>query len=148
MSHGAFDEVLGKLKSIGTVRSAMVTKTDRTQEFRTAYAKKQELEQHLEMLAKLRDAEGTVDDFVQLEAKILAVQKDVHELKIKLGDFMAEESFCNIAFALTEKGRAPAYSLTLRLFDAAVWSVGWYVRFLCVVALGLMAHLSVRVLRQ
>ena len=142
----AFDGVMEGLKVIGELRFAQVTKADRTQEFRSLFAQKESLQKHLQALTRLRESKAKVDEFINLEGKILELQKQVHTLQIRLGDFATEESFSNIAFSLSETGQGAAYTNALRLVDAFIWSLARYcyvvfagvIVYLCVLSVGVL----------
>ncbi len=119
----AFDETMKRLKGIGELQTASITKRDMTDTFRTLFAKREALSQYQEALAKLRQAQGRVEEFLKLEEKILAMQEEIRSQSIQLGDFTQKESFCNIACALVEKGKAAPYTLQTRAADAVFWSV-------------------------
>ena len=120
------------MKSIGELRSAYVTKTDRTSDFRALEARRLSLEKTRLGLAALRDSEAQLSDRIDLETRILEIEGQIQELGVSLGDFSELNSFCTIHFTLREEA---AGALGARILDAFVSALGWTI----LVYLGLAA---------
>lgn len=146
----AFDDMVENLKGVGELDSISVAKSDRTEEFRKLFARKESLEKHEKVLLKLRESQGTVEDFIGLEEKILDIQKEILSARIQLGDFTREESFCNVSYSLSEKKQpeAPELSLKGRLLHSLVWSIINYSFVVGAVLAALLVYKSIRVLKE
>ena len=149
VSADAFDDLLEELSKVGKLGAITVMKVERTQDVRSMFLKKQSLEKYVEALLKLRKVKGNVDEFIKLEEKILAIQREARSVALQLGDFTQEKSFCDISFSLSETKRRAKYSLKLRLADAAAWSFARYMSVLCAtVVIGLIYHSIVVLCRR
>ena len=96
-----FQSALDDLTSIGKIVRTEVTRTDRTEEFRSLFAKKQSSEEHVEALSKLRQLPDRVD-VIALEEKLLGIEREIVTMGMQMGDFTPEESLSNISYSLRE----------------------------------------------
>lgn len=120
----AFDPTVQTLKSIGELRSANVVKTDRTADYRVLEAQRLSLEKTRDGLARLRDSGAQLSDRIELETRILDIERQIQELGVSLGDFSELNSFCTIHFVLRETNRG---AWGARLLDALLSALGWTV---------------------
>ena len=145
-----FEEAVERLKTIGEIKEFAVTKEDKSEEVKQLIASKKSLEVFKESLEKLRSQEGKVDEFVALESKIQEVEKQIQNLGVNLGDFIQEESFSNVDFALLEKipfnVEEDKYPLVYRVLDSLAWSVTWYSLVILLFAIGFLTMKSIRIL--
>lgn len=124
-----FDSCVAKLKGVGEVVTASVSKEDKSSEVRERFAERDALRSHLEALSKLRSTDGDVADLVKLESTIQDVEEKIQKLSLTLGEYVQDESYNNINYALREQVLLNVdrerYPITYRLAIAFGWAVQW-----------------------
>jgi len=107
-----FDSFYIDLLTIGIVKSKEITKVDKTNEFKNLNAKRASLESMRNSLLELRRQSGKIEEFVNLQNRLLEVEQELQSLGVLLGDFDEENEFCTIKFSLLE-GRGEVKISTL-----------------------------------
>ena len=120
-----FDTLYQQLIKIGQVQSKQITKKDKTNEFRELKAKKNSLEQIRNSLIDLKSKGGKIEEFVNLENRILEIEQQLQDLGVNLGDFDQENEFCTVKLALIE-GKEQVISFTHRVKVALEWTIKVY----------------------
>lgn len=120
-----FDTLYQQLIKIGRVQSKQITKKDKTNEFRELKAKKNSLEQIRNSLIELKSKGGKIEEYVNLENRILEIEQQLQDLGVNLGDFDQENEFCTVKLALIE-GKEQVISFTQRVKVALEWTVKVY----------------------
>lgn len=134
-----FDSFYVAVKKIGNLRATDIVKVDKTSEYKNLNARKASLEKIRESLIELKTQSGKIDEFINLQNRILEIEEQLQGLGVQLGDFSEENEFCTVRFSLTE-GRPPVpISLLHRLKVSFEWTVMWYFWFVLIVGLGAMA---------
>lgn len=131
-----FDTLYSNLIKIGKVHSKQITKKDKTNEYKELNAKKASLEKTLHSLVELKSKGGKIEEYVELENRILNIEEQLQELGVNLGDFDDENEFCTVQFSLAE-GKEVKISFIHRLKVALEWTVKIYLQL--VVALFFVA---------
>lgn len=125
-----FDSFYVAAQKIGKVKSAEVVKTDMTSEFKNLNARRISLENTRTSLIELKKQTGRIEEYMNLENRILAIDSMLQELGVLLGDFSAENEFCTVRLSLVE-GHVPVpTSMMHRLKVSFEWSVQWYIGLL------------------
>ncbi|MCU0447420.1 MAG: DUF4349 domain-containing protein [Microscillaceae bacterium] len=134
-----FDGMVEKIKQIGKLRDMSIDKIDKTNEFKQLNARRVSLEKTYKSLLSFKDRSGKIDELVNLEEKILAVEDSLQRLGVQLGDFDAENEFCTIKLSLRETG-ALTYSIPFlsRLKTALEWGLKYYTLFLFLLFLAVL----------
>jgi hypothetical protein len=144
-----FEEMIDELKGIGTLTSIDIQTIDKIEDFRKILAQKKALEAHRDALQRLRDGGGEVDKLIQLEERILGIEKEIHQLGVQLDDFVQKETFGNVEFTLVEKMLKEegfgAY-LNIRIWKSVGWALQTYFYCLMVYAVGYLTVLSIKIL--
>ncbi len=117
-----FEELYATLIKIGKVESKRITKTDKTNEYKELNAKKASLEKTRSSLIELKSKGGKINEYMQLENRILDIENQLQALGVNLGDFDDENEFCTVKFSLNE-GVAVKISIAQRLKVAFEWTV-------------------------
>jgi hypothetical protein len=147
-----FDSLVLDLKKIGELSEIMITKEDKTQEFRTLYAKRGSLVNYQKSLIRLRSNQGKVEEFISLEEKIQEIEKEIQSYGVQLGEFVEKESFCNIAILLMEYQRSiideEKYPLESRLVNSFIWAIKWYFLFLVILGIIYLIYYSIDLVRK
>jgi hypothetical protein len=144
-----FGDSLKNVADIAKIRGKVVTRTDRTAEFRALAAKKQSSQKYLESLSNLRKVSAEkLEDLITLEGKIQEVQREIENLAIQLGDFTQEEPLSNISYSLLERRGITAYSLDRRLLDAVLWSVFTYSYLIGAIVVIVLVYCSIVALKE
>ncbi len=121
-----FDSFHTTIQHIGTIKSTTIIKIDKTNEYRTLNAKKASLEKTLLSLNELKSRNGQIGDYVSLHDKILAIETQMQELGVELGNFDTENEFCTVKFSLYEGATEKGISLFSRIKTALEWTIRYY----------------------
>lgn len=129
----SFDAMLEQVRTIGTLSSIQVNKTDKTNEYKDLNAKRVSLEKSRDALIALKSRAATgakIDELINLEQKILETEENIQKLGVRLGEFDGENEFVTIQCALTEITAAKPISFGYRAKVAFQWTVKWYLAML------------------
>ena len=120
-----FDSIYQSLIKIGKVQAKQITKTDKTNEYKELNAKKSSLEKIRTSLISLKEKGGKIEEFMQLENRILEIEQQLQELGVSLGNFDDENEFCTVKVALSE-GKELTIGKMQRIKVALEWTVEYY----------------------
>ncbi len=120
-----FDLLYKELIKIGKIQAKQITKKDKTNEYKELNAKRQSLEKIRSSLIELKTKGGKISEYVQLENRILEIEKQLQELGVSLGDFDDENEFCTVKFSLLE-GKEITIGILHRIKVAFEWTVEMY----------------------
>lgn len=123
----SFDNLFNDLIGIGKVQAKQITKKDKTNEYKELNAKKASLEKIRNSLIGLKTKGGKIEEFMQLENRILEIEQQLQGLGVSLGDFDDENEFCTVQFSLLE-GKEVKISFLHRVKVALEWTVKFYLR--------------------
>ncbi len=142
-----FDSMVVDLKSIGNLKSILIDKQDKTNEFKELQAKRITLDKSLQALKNLKEHSGNIKEFVDLEKQILELEGEIQALGVTLGDFDAENEFCTVKITLSErKERYIEVSLISRIKTALEWTIKFYITFsIAILFMTLAIFLGVKV---
>lgn len=129
-----FDSLYSALIGIGRVRAKQITKKDKTNEYKELNAKKMSLEKIRNSLIDLKSKGGKIEEYMQLENRILEIEQELQDLGVSLGNFDDENEFCTVQFSLIE-GKEQQISFLHRLKVALEWTVGLYFQMMIIVTL-------------
>lgn len=120
-----FDDFCAAMGEIGRVESIEVTKTDKTNEFLNLRAQRESLAKTRAALVELKKMTGKVDEFVNLQYKILDIDGQLQALGVQLGDYDELNEFCTVRMTLYEDYDIFSYppQLMRRLMIAFTWTV-------------------------
>lgn len=125
-----FDSMVLDLKNIGNLKSILIDKQDKTNEFKELQAKRITLDKSLQALKNLKEHSGDIKAFVELEKQILELEGSIQALGVTLGDFDAENEFCTVKITLSErKERYTQVNLISRIKTALEWTIKFYITF-------------------
>ena len=130
----SFDSFYRAVQGVGELRSTMISKVDKTNEYRQLNAKKASLEKNLASLNELKNKGGAISDYISLHEKILEVETQMQELGVDLGNFNTENEFCTLRFSLFEGREKKAISFFHRVKVTLEWTLEYYAVSLVVVA--------------
>lgn len=131
-----FDSIYQQLIKIGAIQAKQITKKDKTNEYKELNARKHSLEKIRTSLISLKSEGGRIEEYMQLENRILEVEQQLQELGVSLGNFDEENEFCTVKFSLSETVISHI-SLLHRIKVALEWTISTYLKLL--LALSLMA---------
>ena len=97
-----FESCLEAVKNVGTLVSSTLQKNDKTYEYRQMLAQKQELEKRLESYQALREHNGSINEMLNLEDKIIDVESMLLQQAVDLGEYSDDNALCTINFTLNE----------------------------------------------
>ncbi len=122
-----FDEMVAGLKAIGQLASVRIDKSDKTNEYKELNAKRVALEKTRAELTKLKTGGGGIEERINLENRLLEIERDIQGTGVRLGEYDQENEFCTIKFGLTESGHAQAgIPLLTRVKVALEWTIKYY----------------------
>lgn len=98
----AFDEVIGKLRTIGKSVSFQVNKTDKTNEYRALLAQQESLKKSRDNLRALQARDAELADLIALESRILELESQIQSLGVSVGEFDSEFEFVTIKLTMSE----------------------------------------------
>ena len=124
-----FDSLYSHLIKIGLVKSKQITKKDKTNEYKELNSKKVSLDKVRSSLMDLKSRSGKIEEFINLENRILDIEQQLQELGVSLGDFDSENEFCTVKFSLTEE-KEREVSFFHRLKVAFEWTIEFYLMLL------------------
>jgi len=90
------------LISVGITHSKEIIKNDKTNEYLELNARKASLQKTLTSLIEFKSKNGAIDEFMNLENRILEIEQELQALGVNLGDFDKSNEFCTLKFALSE----------------------------------------------
>jgi uncharacterized protein DUF4349 len=144
-----FDPMVAELHRIGELSSIRIDKTDKTNEYKELKAKRASLEKTRDALNSLKSKGGRIEEFTNLENRILEIDEQIQETGVKLGDYDQENEFCTVKLSLVEKGAAPpGISFRHRLVVALAWTIRYYAILLALLFFGAALTLLVVVILQ
>ncbi len=126
-----FDDLYNDLIAIGNVQAKQITKKDKTNEYKELNAKKTSLGKIRNSLIELKSKGGKIDEYMQLENRILEIEQQLQELGVSLGDFDDENEFCTVQFSLLE-GKEIKISFIHRVKVALEWTIKFYLRIIMI----------------
>jgi hypothetical protein len=129
-----FDSLYAQLLAIGKIASKEITKIDKTNEFANLNAKKASLETTRQSLIDIKKRSGDIDEYINLQNRILQIEQELQSLGVLLGDFDTENEFCTIRFSLQES-RIITIGMLHRVKVAFEWAVQYYLIFVAILAL-------------
>jgi len=143
-----FDTIYQQLIKIGKVQAKQITKKDKTNEYKELNAKKHSLEKIRVSLIELKSKGGKINEFMELENRILQIEQQLQGLGVSLGDFDDENEFCTVQFSLLE-GKEVKIGTMQRVKVALEWTVKIYLRIISAVFfLTLFAYLVLLVIEK
>ncbi|HEX7715217.1 MAG TPA: DUF4349 domain-containing protein [Bacillota bacterium] len=134
-----FDAMVLEVKKIGALKSFNISKTDKTNEFKELQGKRRSLEQtRASLLALKARSGGKIDEYINLENRILEIEQELQNLGVQLGDYDVTNEFCTIKMTLSETAIRISPSIWFRIIKALEWAIKYYlllVVILCVCSL-------------
>jgi hypothetical protein len=138
-----FDAIYNELTKIGKVQSKQITKKDKTNEYKELNAKKSSLQNIRGSLVELKSKGGKIEEYMQLENRILEIDSQLQELGVSLGNFDDENEFCTVKFSLIEVHDLKI-GLMQRIKVALEWTVKTYLKIMAIgFFLSLFAYLTI-----
>lgn len=120
-----FDSFYVEIQRIGVIKATQITKVDKTNEYKQLNAKKASLEKNLQSMKELKTKQGTIEDYILLNNKILEIEEQLQGLGVELGNFDAENEFCTVRLSLHE-GATEKHIPLQRIKVALEWTIKYY----------------------
>jgi len=128
-----FETLYLELTKVGVVRNKQITKKDKTNEYKELNSKKESLSKVRQSLIELKSKSGKIEEFINLENRILDIEQQLQELGVSLGDFDSENEFCTIKFSLNEVEEVKI-GLLQRVKVALEWTIERYLMMIAILA--------------
>jgi len=149
---GQFDAFIETARKIGRSASIEVVKNDKTNEYLKLRAQRATLEKARSDLEALKSTGGSIDERLNVQARLTETERQIQELGVALGDFDSQNELCTVKLTLEEVGLAKPRSLRNRLEDALSWAAWRYaaigVGFFGLMLGGLLSMLIFRLVRR
>ena len=138
-----FEDFTASLEGIGKIISKSVTQKDKTNEYRELNAQKASLMSIRASLIELKSKGGKIEEFIELENRILDIEQQLQALGVQLGNYDAENEFCTVQFSLIE-GKEQQISFLHRVKVALQWTVSLYLKIcLSLLMVVVISYLSI-----
>jgi hypothetical protein len=140
-----FDGLIDEIQAIGRLSSIRLDKTDKTNEYKNLNANRVSLEKIRDSLVSLKGKTGNIDEYINLENRILEIEREIQSTGVKLGEFDQENEFCTVKFGLEEGVTAAIAGVPFihRVKIAGEWAIKYYLRLVAILALAaLLAFLT------
>lgn len=121
----AFDTFLEEVKQNQKVSSISLTKKDKTNEYRELNSQLTTLTKTRNSLVELKEKGGKIEEYINLENRILEIDEKLQELGVQLGNFDSENEFCTVNISLVE-GKINEISVLQRIKVAIEWTIKYY----------------------
>jgi len=139
-----FDNVVEEIRQIGTLASIRIDKVDKTGEYSNLIAKKASQEKARDSLLGLKGRAGSIDEMINLENKLLAIESEIQTLGVSLGEYSQENEFCTIKLTLDESITSAQISVAHRIKVALIWAGTYYLVLLVTLLITGLLILGVR----
>lgn len=129
-----FDSLYSILIKIGKTHSKEIIKNDKTNDYLELNARKASLEKTLASLILFKEKSGRIDEYINLENRILDIEENLQQLGVNLGDFDKSNEFCTIQFSLAETKAAKIVGVSFyhRIKVALEWTIIIYLRIISI----------------
>jgi hypothetical protein len=133
----SFDKFYSAVKGIGRIESAEVTKVDKTNEYLDLMARRESLNDTRDALMELKRMNGSIDELVNLQYRVLDIDRQLRDLGVKLGDYDEENEFCTVRLTMYEDYDVLVYppDVARRVMIAFKWSLKYYFAAMAALAL-------------
>lgn len=127
-----FDTLYGILIKIGKTHSKEIIKNDKTNDYLELNARKASLEKTLASLLLFKEKSGRIDEYINLENRILEIEENLQQLGVNLGDFDESNEFCTIQFSLAETKDVEIIGVSFyhRVKVALEWTIAMFLRLI------------------
>ncbi len=129
-----FDTLYGILIKIGKTHSKEIIKNDKTNDYLELNARKASLEKTLASLILFKEKSGRIDEYINLENRILEIEENLQQLGVNLGDFDESNEFCTIQFSLAETKDVEIIGVSFyhRVKVALEWTISMFLRLMSI----------------
>lgn len=145
-----FDQFITQIRTEHKVVSINTTKKDKTNEYRELNAKIATLQSTRTSLVELKSKGGQIEEYINLENRILDIDEQLQDLGVQMGNFDSENEFCTVNILLQEK---EVKTITISFIHRAKVALEWTIKYYLVLMFGLCcalaaAFLFIKVLEQ
>ncbi|MEM7373237.1 MAG: DUF4349 domain-containing protein [Bacteroidota bacterium] len=121
-----FDTFIETIQQNHQVVSVHITKKDKTNEYRELNSKLATLKETRQSLLQLKSKGGKIEEYIQLENRILQIDEQLQGLGVQLGNFDSENEFCTVNLSLIEEGKPQKIGFVQRMKVALEWTIKYY----------------------
>lgn len=134
-----FDAFIEKIKSKQNLVDFNVSKKDKTNEYRELNSKIKTLQATRTSLIELKKISGKIEEYINLENRILSIDEELQQLGVKIGSFDTENEFCTVNISLKDGMKTTKISFIHRVKVALEWTIKYYLRLVIALAFALAA---------
>lgn len=120
-----FDEFVEQIRQQQRVIGFDMTKKDKTNEYRELNSKISTLQATRASLVELKSKGGKIEEYIDLENRILEIDEKLQTLGVQMGQFDSENEFCTVNISLQE-GQPTKISFMQRIKVALEWTIEFY----------------------
>lgn len=124
-----FDDFIDIIQNSQKILNFNVTKKDKTNEYRELNSKIKTLQTTRTSLVELKSKGGKIQEFIDLENRILSIDEQLQQLGVMMGSFDTENEFCTVNISLHE-GKVRKISILQRVKVALEWTIKYYFFFI------------------
>jgi len=137
-----FELFIRELQDNLNVIDIHIEKRDKTNEYNNLLASRLSLEKTRDALMALKSQPGRIDELIELEYKILEIEKEIQNYGVSLGEFDEENEFCTVSLYL-DNDASEAINLIKIVFNSFLWSLQTYVLSLLMILMAGLCSLIV-----
>lgn len=138
-----FDTVVKEVKTIGELTSFDVSTYDKTTEYHELQAKKASLETSRSSLEVLKQKGGNIDEYINLENRIMEVDTELQSLGVNIGDYDKSGNLCTIKFTISETRVKERIPVMVQTMSALEWTIIHYLLFVLTLLLASLVALII-----
>jgi len=132
-----FDAFVEEIKNIGKITSVNIDKRDKTNEYKELQSKKESLLKIRASLIALKNKGGKIDEYINLENRILEIEEKIQKLGLSLGEFDSENEFCTVKVKISESS-----STKIGFLHRIKVAFEWAVKYFLLLGIGFLIFVS------
>lgn len=123
-----FDKAVNTIKKIGNLKTIIINKIDKTNEFKKLNVSNNSLIKTRDALLTLKRRQASVEELINLENRILEIENRIQEIGVSIGEFDEVNEFCTVEFYLKEQiPVASVIPLLSTIKNSFTWTIKWYI---------------------
>ncbi|MCP4440437.1 MAG: DUF4349 domain-containing protein [Aureispira sp.] len=145
-----FDQFITQIRKEHNVVSINTTKKDKTNEYRELNAKIATLQTTRASLVELKSKGGQIEEYINLENRILDIDEQLQSLGVQMGNFDSENEFCTVNILLQEQQVLTIeIGVMHRLKVAIEWTIKYYLFLMVSLCFALIAaYVGIKVINE
>lgn len=134
-----FDQFITQIRKEHKVVSINTTKKDKTNEYRELNAKIATLQSTRTSLVELKAKGGQIEEYINLENRILDIDEQLQDLGVQMGNFDSENEFCTVNILLQER---EVQTISISFIHRTKVALEWTIKYYLILMFGLSCALA------